>query len=527
MSLNLSTASREELVCAYNQMAQANQTLHQTIENLRHTLEETRKSFDQEKILLTARINWFERQLFGTKSERFVPQDSQQIALFELPKHAPPDTVSINGYNRATRKHMGDLDEDEKARFSENVPVDEVVIFPKEIAELPDDSWEVIGEKVTERLVYVPVQYRVKRTIRKTVKLKGSLLTAPAPAAIIERSMADGTLLAGLITDKFQYHLPLYRQHQRMEKSGVNISRGHLTKLVHRTLEILEPVYNAILSSIVANEVVAMDETPIRVGRKKKGVMKTAWFWPVVAEHQVAFIYANTRSAQVVTQTLGEYCRKLITDGHAAYGSYTKHRPDLIHAQCWAHARRYFFEAKEHSPPECERVLQLIKKLFETEAKIARRKSEVEKLEAGEIISLRQEESLPVINELFSFLDDLWFCRMLDGRSLLGKAVQYARNAEKGLKAFLTHPDIPLSNNEAERSIRPVTIGRKNWLFCWSEIGAKYAAIAYTLIESCKMQKIDPWTYLVDLLQRIDSHPARDIALLTPKIWKDHFKQVM
>jgi transposase len=523
MSLDLKNATKSEILQAYEESVLANKVLQESFEQAHDSyqkkvenLERTVQTYERDLEFCKSRIKWFERQVFGVKSERLLPQDSRQGTLFDVPTTEPAPTVTVKAFERSCRKNPTEMDEGEKTRFSENVPVDEVVLLPKEVEGLPEDAYEVIGEKVTERLAYTPVQYRVKRTIRKTVKLKEEIFTAPAPQAVIERSFADVTLLAGLITDKFQYHIPLYRQHQRMERSGVSITRGHLTKLGQRSLELLEPVYQCTLSLIISSDSVSMDETPVKAGRKEKGVMKTAWFWPVLADGQVAFVYSSTRSHKVVSEVLGKHCKKLLSDGYSAYGAYKTSRPDLVHAQCWAHVRRKFFEAREHSPPECERVLHLIGTLFHIEQKAKGRELE-------EIAALRREESLPVVEEFFSYLEILWFNNMLDSTSLLGKAVQYARNAEQELRQFLACPDIALSNNEVERAIRPVALGRKNWLFCWSELGAKHAAMAFTLIECCKMQGVDPFTYLVDVLQRIDSHPAKDVHLLTPKLWKTHF----
>ena len=403
-------------------------------------------------------------------------------------------------------------------RFDASVPVEEEVVWPKETEGLPKDAYEVIGEKVTERLVQKPTQFVVKRTVRKTVKLKktAAIHTPPAPPAVIERSFADVTLLSGLITDKFQYHLPLYRQHQRMEASGVHISRGHLTKLVHRTLELLEPVYYSVLSSVSTAEMVSMDETPIKASRRERGKMKTAYFWPLFAEEEVAFVYSSSRGQKVIAETLQKGCKKLLSDGYSAYEAYARGRQDLIHAQCWAHVRRKFYEAKEHSPPEAEAVLDIIRQLFEIEAKL--RDCEDEKR-----LSVRREESLPLVERFFELLHRLWFEEQIERTTLLGAAVSYAREREAGLRHFLLHADIPLSNNHVERAIRPVALGRKNWLFCWSEVGAKYAAIAFTLIECCKLHGVNPWEYLVDVLQRIDTHPARDVHLLKPKLWKEQF----
>jgi len=193
----------------------------------------------------------------------------------------------VKTYERSARKTPRDISSESHVRFDDSVPVDETVVYPEEVKDLSQYQYKVISEKITDRLVQIPTNYRVKRTIRKTCKIieTAKLVTAPAPDAVIERSFADATLLVGMITDKFLYHLPLYRQHQRMNTEGVHISRGHLTKLTHRTLELLEPIYYAVLSSITTSDVVS----PIKAGRKGKGRMKTAYFWPVFAEDEVAF----------------------------------------------------------------------------------------------------------------------------------------------------------------------------------------------------------------------------------------------
>lgn len=500
MQIDVSTASKDELAAAYLSLEKQLQSKENTI------------------TILEQRISWFERQIFGAKSERLIPQDPKQTTLFEVPEEIPAETTTIKSYERENRRNPTDTETDSKLRFDANVPVEEEVILPAEVEGLEENQYTVVGEKVTERLVQEPLKFRVKRTIRKTVKIHESqtLHTAPAPAAVIERSFADVTVLAGLVTDKFLYHLPLYRQHQRLERCGIHISRGHLTRLTHRTLELLEPIYLAVLSSIVTNDVISMDETPIKAGRKGKGKMQTAYFWPVYAGEQVAFVYSSTRGHKVVSEILGTHCQKLLSDGYSAYERYAETREDLIHAQCWAHVRRKFFDGKEHAPPECEQILALIAKLFEIEAKIKDASEE-------EIYLARREQSLGVVYELFEYFDHLWFEKMVDKTSLLGKALQYAKNREKALKQFLYHPDIAISNNHVERAIRPVAVGRKNWMFCWSEVGAKYAAIAFTLVECCKMHGVDPWKYFVDVLQRIDTHPARDVHMLTPALWKEHF----
>jgi transposase len=497
MEIDIAKASREDLIKYVSVLRETTFTQQSKIE------------------VLEARVAWFKRQLFGQKTERLIPQDPRQATLFEIPETPPSESTTIRSYERSVRKNPTEVSDEGGVRFDVSVPVDEEVILPKEVKGLGADAYEVIGEKVTERLVQIPTQYRVKRTIRKTVKIKetATLYTAPAPEGVIERSFADVTFLAGMVTDKFLYHLPLYRQHQRMESSGVHISRGHLSKLTHRTLELLEPIYYAVLSSVISSDLVCMDETPIKASRQEKGKMHQAYFWPIFAEQEVVFVYEDSRKHEVVPKLLKDKCKKLLSDGYAAYDRYAESRKDLVHAQCWAHVRRKFFDAKQHSPPECERVLEMIRALFKIEQGLSASREE-------EILRVRREESFPVVEQFFDYLDSLWFDHMVEKGSSLGTAVAYARSREKELRQFLSHPDIPISNNHVERAIRPVALGRKNWLFCWTEVGAKYAAIAYTLIECCKLHRIDPWTYLVDVLQRLDSHPARDVHLLTPKHWK-------
>jgi transposase len=234
-----------------------------------------------------------------------LPEPSGKLWVY----HPPSESTTVEAYERAHRKKPTDTSDENTIRFDESVPVDEETILPEEVKGLSEEEYEVIGEKITTRLVQTPSQYRVKKTIRKTIKLKtkGTLHTAPAPSGIIDRSFADVSFLTGMLIDKFQFHLPLYRQHQRLNYAGVHISRSHMTRLVHRTLELLEPVYYSILSDVTNSEMVSMDETPIKAGRKIQGKMNTAYFWPVVAEGQVVFVYSSTRAHDTARKILGTW----------------------------------------------------------------------------------------------------------------------------------------------------------------------------------------------------------------------------
>jgi hypothetical protein len=326
------------------------------------------------------------------------------------------------------------------------------------------------------------------------------------------------SFLAGLVIDKFQYHLPLYRQHQRLLQAGITLSRSTLTNLVHRSADLLEPIYYAMLSSILQSQVLIMDETPIKADRMN-GKMKTGYFWPLLGDQkEIAFVFANTRASPVVKEVLGSFSQTLVSDGYRAYEIYAEATDTLTHAQCWVHVRRKFEQATTHVPELAHQILNLIAALYVLEKRIKE-----ENLAHQDKKSFRQKHSLPLVEEIFSQLRQASLQYILLPSNPMSEAVNYALKREQHLRVFLQDPAVPLDTNELERQIRPVAIGRKNWLFCWTEIGAKYAGIFHSILATCRMHGINPYTYLVDVLQRIQSHPAREVHLLTPRLWKDTF----
>jgi hypothetical protein len=186
---------------------------------------------------------------------------------------------------------------------------------------------------------------------------------------VLGRSLADVSLLAGLAIDKFLYHLPLYRQHQRMEAAGIHLGRSTLTSLVHRTGDLLEPIYEAVLASIRSGRVIAMDETPIKAGRDGPGKMKQGYFWPLYGDQaEVAFPFAPTRSHAVVRELLAGYQGVLLSDGYEAYQRFAEKRAEVVHAQCWSHTRRQFVQAEGVEPELTVTALEFIRRLYEQEA---------------------------------------------------------------------------------------------------------------------------------------------------------------
>ena len=329
------------------------------------------------------------------------------------------------------------------------------------------------------------------------------------------------SLLVGLLIDKFLYHMPLHRQHQRLTACGIMFSRATLTNFVHRSVALLEPIYLAQLSSVLQSSVLMMDETPIKAGRKSPGKMKKGYFWPILGDQgEIAFPFSASRAEKVVREALGQFCGTLITDGYKVYEKYCESMDNVVHAQCWAHTRRQFEKAKEVEPELANVALDQIGKLYEIEKQIK------EQGLTGEAkLSYRGEHSAGCLFDFFEWLNSVFQKRALLPTNAFTKAANYALERQQALSEFLANPEIAVDTNDLERALRPIPLGRKNWLFCWTEVGARYAGIVQSLIQTCRMQGIDPYTYLVDVLQRIDTHPAFDVHLLTPRLWKENFSR--
>jgi transposase len=474
-------------------------------------------------------LEWFKRQLFGPKSERrLFDSAGRQLSLGEIllppPSEAPP--IEVPAHRRRRPETNGAEDGEERLRFDPSVPVEEIEVpNPEMEGENPDD-YVMVGEKVTERLAQRPGSYVVLRYRRKVYKRKADgVFSCPSvPRAVLEKSCADVSLLAGILIDKFRFHLPLYRQHQRLEAAGIHLSRGSLTHWVHQSGELLEPVYDANLVSILSSKVLAMDETPIKAGRKQRdpphrGVMKTAYFWPLYGDKdEIAFPFATTRGSVVVRETLKGYSGVLLTDGYKVYDQYAKVTGGIEHAQCWSHARRQYEKAETSDPKRVQEILEQIAGIYTAEAPLRAKEVSPEKT-----LAFRAECVRPLVEAFFEKLKEIQREEILLPSSPFTQAVGYSLQREKALRVFLENPDVPMDTNHLERAIRPIAMGRRAWLFCWTEVGAKYVGIIQSLIYTCRVQGIDPYVYLVDVLQRIDTHPAKDVALLMPRLWKDHF----
>lgn len=487
------------------------------------------RELQEENAALKRQVAWFQRQLFGRKSEkRLRDPDPEQLTLrgmFTTPvsgaDQPPPPTETVKAYQRRFRLTGGDVPDESELRFDASVPVQEILLTHPAVRDLPADAYEVISEKVTYRLAQRPGAYVILKYRRPVIKRKDTevLSCPPAPPAVFEKSFADVSILAGLLIDKFVYHLPLYRQHQRLLQAGIRLSRAALTQWVHRTAAVLEPIYYALLSSILQSQVLTMDETPIKAGRREQGKLHTGYFWPVYGDQdEIAFPFAASRAGAVVREALGQFCGVLVTDGYQVYERFAQTVTRLVHAQCWSHTRRRFVDAEGAEPALVRQALEWIGHLYAYEAQIRQ-----QGLEAGTKLAYREEYSKPLVERFFAWLTETLRLQPLLPSNPFTQAARYALAREAALKVFLADPAVPLDTNHLEREIRAIALGRRNWLFCWTEVGAQYVGIVQSLLASCRLQGVAPYVYLVDVLQRIDTHPAFDVHLLTPRLWKQHF----
>jgi transposase len=479
---------------------------------------------------LRRRLEWFQKQLFSSKSERrLTSPDAAQLALGEsfvgAPANAEAPTISVEGYTRKPARPVWQGTSDGRLKFDPSVPIQDIEVPNPDCELYPPEAYDVVGEKITYRLAQYPGSYVVLRFIRKVLKLRsnGSFSCPGAPDAVLEKSVADVSFIAGLLIDKMRYHLPLYRQHQRLQDCGIWLSRTTLTNLVHGAAALLEPIEAAQRRSILESSVLTVDETPIRAGRIPgvKGKMHGAYFWPMYGDRrEVAFPFSTSRSLAAARGVLNGYQGKLLTDGYSVYERYALEMQDIEHAQCWGHARRKYIEAETVEPTLCATALEFIRTLYRHEDTIRERK-----LEGDAKREYRTLESKRVVDLFFLWLKDTLRNRVLLPTNPFTRAAAYALDRETGLRVFLDDPEVPIDTNHLEREIRPIAVGRKNWLFCWTEIGAKYVGIVQGLIATCRLHRIDPYAYLVDVLQRVATHPAAEVHLLTPRLWKDHFVQ--
>ena len=472
-------------------------------------------------------IAWLVKQVIGPTSERRSWESLEPEAqlwlegmALEIPESPPSPKTTVKEHERERRKNPTDVSKTGRIKHGPNATIIDVDVKNPEVEDIPEDQLELVETKTTQKVVRVSSPFMIVNVHSKTYRRKDDFedIVPPEVPEVFENSIYDVSFLAGLPVDKYQFHLPIYRQHQTIKNSDIFLDRGHLIRVLHRVAELLEPIYEALFSSVLSSKILTADETPTPAGRnKKKGKMDKGYFWAFFGDQkEIYYLFSPSRSRAVLDDTLASFQGHLVCDGYSAYESFVNETEGTELVQCWSHTRREFIKAEKRDEERVKWVLRQIQLMYDIEEKVRGKPS-------NKILKARERETEPLVTELFNFLKKTIAEETFVPSDPFLKATNYALNREEPLKAFLENPDLPLDTNHLERELRPQAVGRKNWMFHVTKEGARHAAIFYSLIRSCILVGVNPTVYLTDVLQRIATLPASKTELLTPRLWKEHF----
>jgi transposase len=346
--------------------------------------------------------------------------------------------------------------------------------------------------------------------------------TAPRPSAPIARGLAGPGLLAHVIVSKFCDHLPLYRCERMLARFGVTLTRSTLCDWLAQCAVLLRPLWELLRARVLQSRVIQTDDTPVRVQAQAEVAAHQGRLWVQVgdADHPgLVYFYSPNREGQWPQTFLADYKGFLQGDAYAGYDALFT-TGAVVEVGCWAHARRKFYEAQNTDPENALHALGVIRQLYavEREASEQANQQELSRAEFEALrLRLRQEKSVPLLKSLGEWLEKQ--ATLALPKSPLGEAVGYARNQWVALQVYTTAGFLEIDNNAAERALRAVAIGRKNYLFFGSDVGGETAAVLYTFTQTCQALGVEPWRYLRDVLGRLPSHPPERLAELLPEEW--------
>lgn len=498
-----------------------------TAQQAREEAEERARKLNETNILLLKKLKE-ERAEFRRKLKQFIlrrserypiktppPTDEQVEAvaqvLLKTPQEPPVQTdqkgTKPTPADKKKRNHPG------RKPIPDHLPRVEVLLEPEE-----DVSGCVkIGEEITEELDLIPGFLYVRRFIRPKYARPDNMgvAIAPAPVRVIEKGIPGPMLIAFILISKYLDHLPLHRQLAIFRRCGIEINEVTFNGWTRQGITQLTAIYTAIRKKTLQADYLQADETTIRVmDPVKKGTTHLGYYWAYMdpLHRSVVFFYEKGRGGKYVREHLKNFRGHLQTDGYAAYDSLTEIEKAIIRLSCWAHARRKFFEAQEAEKELAEWFLQQIQLLYAIE-----RFARLMKLSAQERLQLRGHAK-PILEGIKAKMIDL--APQLPPKNPLAIAIRYTMNQWEELLVYTTDGRFEIDNNPVENSIRPIALGRKNYLFAGDHDAAQRAAIIYTIIASCKALDINPLEYIADVLDRVVVRQLSDIDDLLPWNWK-------
>ena len=444
----------------------------------------------------------------GFKSESFVTQAVvDQLSLFaedttEAVAETPQETIT---YTRGKKKHQG------RNALPEHLPVREVIIEPEE----DTTGMKKIGEEISETLEYTPASLVKRRTIRsKYAKPEGEgILIADLPSRPIDKAIVEACLLAHILVSKYVDHLPFYRQIQMFKRDfGWEPAQSTMSDWMASCCQLLEPLYNTLKQKILASHYIQADESPIKVldsDKKGKAHQGYQWVYHDPVQKLVLFNYRKGRGQNGPKELLAGYSGYLQCDGYTVYDKIGTD-PNITLAGCLVHARRKFHEALDSDKKRAQIALELFRKMYLEERTI----KEATQNDFEQRKALRDQKIKPLLEQIKTWIETEQFNVL--PQSPIGKAMTYFVNQYPKLEAVFEDGRIELDNNLIENAIRPMAIGRKNYLFCGSHYAAQNAAMLYSFFGSCKIQNINPREWLANTLERIPDQSIQKLQELLP-----------
>ena len=498
----------------------------------RYVVKILRQALDELKQMVAARdeqvarqgeqLAELQRMLFGKRSEKLPPIESEVRRVVDKDELTvegepmPTDEDAKKHERRRKARKKSEPQRKKKRALRKNLPViTERVDVDAE--DLPDgatlDDFRPVGdgeivrrvEHVREHLVVVEYQLQTLAS-----KHDDRIVKAQPPPGVIEGGHYGPGLYAHVITSKCADSLPLYRIEKMLERAGCPIARSTLCGFFHRGAELLEPIYRRLLDVAKHDPYLHADETTLKVQRK--GECLRGWIWGLLSRNSIAYVFNESRGGAVAEGLLAGTDGFLVIDGYAGYnGVVGDGRRTRV--GCWGHARRRFWEAM-NTVPDAREMLDLIVELYLIERRAAER--DILGTDAHKL--LRNSESKEILGKIEAWVDE--HNGTYPPRSKMGKAITYAANQRLALRRFLDDPKLPLDNNFAERGLRAIALGRKNFLFAGHVEGAQNLAVLQSIVATCRLHGVNPYEYIKDLLIRIQDHLADDIDRIMPWNWK-------
>jgi transposase len=485
-------------------------------------LSNAQDEFSNKINLLQLQLADLRKFIFSGKQEKFKPNPDAtdvQMALFAKDKIAEVVVDKIIQIPAHTQtKTSVRVNHPGRSPLPDHLRRVETIISPLEDVSL----LKKIGEEVTELLEYQQGELYVKKIIRPEYiqpsedGLNAKRIIAPMPSLPFPKSYVGASLLAYLLVSKFVDHLPIYRILQMFKRQKVSIPDSTVVNWIEEGYKLLEPLYELYQKLIFLTGYLHVDETAIKVlDKSKKGTTHQGYYWVYYdgINKNALFKYAPGRDGAWPKETLSGFEGYMQVDGYDGYNQFkTKDKIQVLH--CWAHVRRKFFDIQGLYQEQAEYILTQIQKLYTVE-----RHCREEKWTNEQIVVYRQEHAKPILSTIFNTLKEYQSQEVLPS-SPLGKAINYTLNLWGGLEIYLEQGYLQIDNNPVENSIRPVAIGRKNYLFAGSHKGAERSAMFYSLFASCKTHNIEPQAWLTYVLENINDYKLSELHQLLPQNYK-------